>query len=310
MSSNNYVDKYLKYKNKYLHLKNHIGGTYNNLIYLGEGAESMAFRMDDGKVLKIIKNYNNRISDLEKDIMNKLSDLNTINFPKFYSIGTCKSLVEVNANLTSFCIDDNVNEPNANTYQYIIMDEIQGKDMINIFYGLFKDNLSNEIDINDNEIKNKLNNYAKIFLNSLIKITSSLKLANDRYGFRHNDFDFRNCYIDNNNNPVIFDFGSSTINNNNVLECKDIMGFINSTLNESYYIKHSNVTKYYPNSLDDNQFMTKIINNCKKLITELKKNDIIKKIKNVNDSCQPYFNVDINFDVLINKFNEIFISQQ
>lgn len=61
-----YYTKYLKYKNKYLELKNQIGGTYRNLKYLGEGAESIVYETNDNKALKIMKKPEFYISATEK----------------------------------------------------------------------------------------------------------------------------------------------------------------------------------------------------------------------------------------------------
>jgi hypothetical protein len=136
-----YKKKYLKYKNKYILFKNQIGGVFNNLSYLGEGAESIVFKMETGTALKIVKNTKKFISDNEKEIISKLTELRTLNFPTFHAIATCKSDTAPDKDTREFCISGSTGK----LYQYIIMDTINGNDMMNIFFDIFKDHVSKEV---------------------------------------------------------------------------------------------------------------------------------------------------------------------
>ena len=61
------------------------------------------------------------------------------------------------------------------------------------------------------------------FLNKMVDglINANTKLG----GFIHNDLNYRNCNINSSNNPIIFDFGGSTVGK--MGDNSDILNYIN-----------------------------------------------------------------------------------
>ena len=288
-----YYKKYLKYKNKYLKYKEQIGGTYSNLVYLGEGAESIVFRMENGRALKIIKDPSKFISDKERDIINKLSTLGSSNFPTIDIIGVCNSLIPPKPDTKEFCITGS----DGVLYQYIIMDTIKGQDMMNIYYDMFKDyvNQDTPIDFTSETYLRTENEYINLVLNVSLKIIRALKLAHERFCFRHNDLDFRNCLILEDNTPVIIDFGQSEIDKRGELQCKDINAFLNSVLKNTYCNSSSVLNKKYPD-LADGLEKTKIINNCKLIFNNINKNVKVIDLMRFKNNCSSFLGTDISFD--------------
>lgn len=295
-----YFDKYLKYKAKYLKLKSQIGGEYTNLQYLGQGAESIVYGMKDGFALKVIKDPSKRISDEERDIMQKLSDLKSPYFPQIKAFGNCKNNIQLDERTTRFCVVEK--EKEETDYQYIVMEIINGKDMMTIFYETFKDYANNErLDLTNLEFARKINDFSNYFIEIIKKIVDGLILANKEYKFRHGDFDFRNCLIKEDGTPVIIDFGSSTIGDKSKdsPECKDITAYIRSILNANYCNRKQDLEKIYKINMDENEPLLKLcVTNCKLILNSIKQNDKIKELIRIIDNCVPYLGRDITLDKL------------
>jgi len=297
----NYYKKYIKYKNKYLMIKKNMkGGTYTGLRYIGEGAESIVYDMGDGKVLKIIKNQNMRISDRERSVIEAVKDIP--NFPKVYIYGLCKNNIKPDRETNVFCVD------NGSEYQYIIMDKIDGKDILEIFYDKFKDYLNlDEIELRskleDETFVSKITKFVHFYINIIKKIVSSLKIANDAVRFRHNDFDFRNCLISPTGEPTIIDFGQSTIGNPS-LECKDIFSYVNSFLGGSYCNRKDTIIKTYGDE-HTIRFFDRCNKNCKTILAILRDTPKITQLQTLINECVPYWRRDISLDMLLNRISSL-----
>jgi tRNA A-37 threonylcarbamoyl transferase component Bud32 len=289
-----YYQKYIKYKIKYITLSEKINGTYSNLSYLGQGAESIVFKMQDGKVLKIYKNFKN---ENENVIINELIKYNFPNFPKYHALGQCKNKDLITNETKTFCIKDTGTNY---TYNYIIMDEIKGNDMLDIFFTTFQKYLLQDIKIAI-DLEKEINMFCKFFLKITIKIAEALQIAYKEINFRHNDLDFRNCLIEG-DIPTILDFGQATIHINES-ECRDIMSFINSSLSDSYCNKKESLNKFFK----EDTHIT-VIKNCKIIKNKIKENNIIIKILAIINDCKPFYNKDIKIETIIKKLNEINIS--
>jgi hypothetical protein len=299
-----YYKKYLKYKNKYAELKrmqSMRGGAYEGLRYLGEGAESIVYAMPDGKALKIIKDFESRIKEEEKLVFDAVKDIP--NFPKIYAMGNCKSNVKPDRDMTKFCMEE------GDDYQYVIMDIIDGKDMLEIFYDKFKDYINLDpavLNLNDAVLNAKMIEFETFYVEVIKKMVNALKRANDAVRFRHNDLDFRNCLVSAAGVPTIIDFGQSAINVPvGELECKDIASYVNSFTRGSYCNRKDTILKTYADE-PTLAFVDKCSKNCKALLTKLvslPRMAAIKKI--ISDSCVPYMNTDIKLSSMEEQFSRV-----
>lgn len=296
-----YYTKYLKYKTKYLELKNQIGGRYQNLTFLGEGAESVVYKTSDNKALKIMKKAENFMSPTESAIITKIQELNLPNFPKYYLFGKCKSLVDPDKDTTEFCINDD----EGKEYQYIIMDTIEGEDMMTLFYKTFSRYfISEQIDFQSDDYNNTKEYYIIFLLKVCLKIVQVLKDANEKFGFRHNDFDYRNCMIKEDGTPIIIDFGSSSMNDHAAFQCKDIRAFVNSVVKGSYCNAKAVYEKVFPSDIIQNK-KDLFISNCQLISKDIENDNRITELWSKINGCLPYN--DITFDDLEKMFNNALV---
>jgi tRNA A-37 threonylcarbamoyl transferase component Bud32 len=134
----------------------------------------------------------------------------------------------------------------------------------------------------------------------------ALKLADEKYGFRHYDLDYRNCLILENGTPVIIDFGQSEIGKQSESQCKDISAFLNSVLKNSYCNSNAILDKKYPGI--DKAAKEKKINNCKKIFANITFDGKGKKLLDFIYRCNPHNGTDINFDDFYAKIVELLSS--
>ena len=302
--------KYIKYRTKYENLKkiqvggqadrimdkpiyNQNGGVFNNLVYLGQGAESVVFKTEDGKAIKVIKNHANRISATEQCIMQQLSALESSYFPKVYAIGLCKNDHPVTEDTKTFC----VGSKGAHEYQYILMDAVDGKDMMNIFYAKFKTHIQNvAMDANDPDLVAEIEEFSAMFIRVYAKLAEAFKLAHDGFGFRHGDFDYRNCVIKEDGTPVVVDFGASFLARAES-NCKDMMGFYRSMFGGTYCGTVDVTKNFFPTRvLSEPSRNAVIILNCKDILNKVKSTVKMARVDTMVASCSPFTRVDITYD--------------
>lgn len=285
---NIYFKKYLKYKNKYHKLKNSQSGgeTYNNLVYVGQGASSIAYGFSDKKelLLKITKDSKKFMNQNELDVIEKIKKIDQRSvlkkhFPIYHAIGKCRNLEEPKVDSTKFCIDG----IKGKEYEYVVMNRIHGRDIKQIFYELFAEFvLEKNLDTSSNN--NKLNEYIDIFVKFFklcsLDLAKILQEAQTQFGFLHEDLDYRNCLISLKPeiNLTIIDFGTSSINNDfrGFENCKDWAAWNRSSLNESYCTSTELLRSVF--SVKELEKKDLIIKNCKKIHKILNSNPIIKKI--------------------------------
>ena len=227
-----YHDKYLKYKNKYLQLKNLKGGApiYNDLQYLGQGAENIVFKLPDSdNIIRIMKNCE-KLLEGEINTINKMVNNTPLYFVNIVALGNCNDLKDrLKSDIVNFC-DDKLMGDMCN-YTYIIMHTATGQNVLQ-YYGLqFKDLLNNN-DF-DNLIKNvNMTVFVTFLFSFLNKMVDGLIDANTKLGgFIHGDLNFRNCYVDPSYNPIIFDFGASIIGK--IGDNSDILEYIRTMLSDT-----------------------------------------------------------------------------
>ena len=229
-----YKQKYLKYKNKYIELKKLIGGApiYNNLKFLGQGADNIVFLLPDNNAIRIRKNCEIFNSN-ELLTISKMKDNTPKYFVKILALGKCNDLKNrLKTDIINFC-DDKLLGDICN-YTYIIMELAKGCNILQ-YYGLkFKDLLNNSnfdtlIELN----KLRINEFIIFLFKFLNKITEGLIDANKKLGgFIHFDLNYRNCNVDpETENPIIFDFCSSSIGK--VGDNSDILNYIKDILSDS-----------------------------------------------------------------------------
>lgn len=229
-----YQEKYLKYKAKYLKLKNLLqGGGLEILEYLGQGADNIAFKLKDGKVIRIMKNCG-KLEETERTILTELTGKAPKYFVRIYLVGKCTDLRDkISKDMKTFC--DAIGE-NMCEYNYVILDRAYGTNYSNFFFAQFKDLiLADDFDeqITRPDVIAKINDFAEKSKNYIIKIIEGLTDANVKLnGFRHGDFNYRNCFIDDEFNPTIFDFGGSSINNTVTPESSDIFNYLKQIITD------------------------------------------------------------------------------
>jgi serine/threonine protein kinase len=284
-----YKNKYLKYKNKYITLKNQIGGSFlfNDLVFLGEGGETVVYRMKDTKrALKILKIGEGRGKLLEKERNVMLTVSGLPNFPTFYQIGTCRSSIPPSRETKSFCLNDD--ETGGTEYQYIIMTAINGKDMNEIYLNKFRNELIAPFE-NTVGLQAKINEFAIFFKSILLKIGKALLHAYREKGFFHSDFDYRNCIITEDGTPYIIDFGQSTVGpyptGEPQISCKDLFSFI-GIINGSYCNKEDDLRKVIPGITPEQQIL--VTKNCKLIWEQFKRIPLIQEIIAMRNRCQPF----------------------
>jgi hypothetical protein len=271
-----YQSKYLKYKTKYLELKKQLGGTeFNDLKYLGKGAENVAFKMPDGKILRVRKSCEELLSS-EKNVMEKLAENKPKYFAMVYSVGKCADLKKKKLQLaTSMC---NVSEGELCDYDYVIMDDAPGTNFLIFFLQHFKDLVMNndfDAELEKVDVKEKIQQFARNSAEYIIKIIDGLMDANAKLGnFKHGDLNYRNCHIDESFTPTIFDYGASkvgVVSPRN--QCSDIFNYIKGILSDI--------------NLDDGITYNAGIPELHKL-ESVEKNKVIKNIKVVRKQFRQY----------------------
>lgn len=295
--NNNFKLKYIKYKFKYLNLKKQIGGElFNDLSYLGQGAESYVYSKGDNEVLKIIKKPESFIPESEIEISNKLKENGLDNFMYYQSIGTCYSNLNPDEATTKFCIT----EPSGSfTYQYIIMRQAKGTNLLRKFYLTFNDYLKGKPIVKDNEeLISLIEKYISDYLIILKNLALNLKLANEKIGFRHGDLDYRNFTVDESNNVYIYDFGSSRIDVFDSYECMDFRSALISSLNSSYLKSETVLQKEYITLTEEDK--TKITSNGNTILKLINKNiKIDQLLKMLRNSCNQYMYVSVSYDKIL-----------
>lgn len=227
-----YKNKYLKYKNKYMVFKNQIAGAiFNGIKYLGQGAENIAYDIGDNQVIRIMKKCKN-IEESEKQIMIEINKNKPMNFVNIISIGNCADLVnKLNSKTTDFCNDTNSNVCN---YEYVVLNKVSGDNINVVFLKIFLNLILNEnLVIDQPENQELIEQFVNNLLGLYVKIADSFIDANLKLnGFRHGDFNYRNCAIDEEFNFTIYDFGASKIGAKTrpISEIDDILQFIKDSL--------------------------------------------------------------------------------
>jgi hypothetical protein len=294
-----YKSRYLNAKRELAKYKNMRGGVYDGITYLGQGAESMVFKMSDGKALKIIKNHADRIKDSERLVIEAVKDV--AGFPKIYAIGTCRNVTGPISEATSFCSGE------GDEYQYVIMDTIDGKDMLEIFYEKFKDYINADVvNVTDVRVVSLLTEFEGFYIEVIKKVAEALKRANDAVKFRHNDLDFRNCLITSAGEPTIIDFGQSTINVGAEIECKDMKSYVSSFVNGGYCNRKETIEKVYGIKEPSAEMTTKCVKNCKDILTKFKTLPRISQVARLmTDGCAPYMGTEIKLNALVERLRGI-----
>ncbi len=238
MNSNiDYKKKYLKYKNKYIVFKNQIAGAiFNGIKYLGQGAENIAYDIGDNQVIRIMKKCKN-IEESEKQIMIEINKVKPINFVNIISIGNCTDLVDkLNSETKDFCNDV---DGDVCSYDYVVLNKVIGDNINVVFFKIFLNLILNEnLVIDKPENQELIEQFVHNLLGLYVKIVDSFIDANQKLnGFRHGDFNYRNCAVDNDFNPTIYDFGASKIGEATrpISEINDILQFIKDSLATNTY---------------------------------------------------------------------------
>lgn len=293
-----YYKKYIKYKNRYINLRNLCGGNpFLNVKYLGSGAENMGFDIGNNQVLRIRKNCE-KLKQTEIEILNKIKKDSPRYFVKIYEIGTCKDLKTKFENIESVSEICNNISGDLCDYTYVIMEKANG---INIIDYILKYLDTTFTKINDT-ILNLVDNDTKVLLNDLIiyllqifeRICDGLIDAQSKFlNFYHGDLNYRNVFInDSTLDPTIFDFGASSDKiNNKSLDIlnyiQDIYSNIPDLINLKSDIFKQNIKNIMTYILDkfnfnDNYNVSTYFNGFKKL--EVKQNlslqDFKQKLKN------------------------------
>ena len=224
-----YKDKYLKYKTKYLNLKKQIGG-FADLTFLGMGAENTAFRMPDGKILRVRKGCE-KLDENEKEVMRRLEETKPKYFAIVHSVGKCSDLRgKILSEATTMC---NAVGGEVCDYDYVIMDDAPGKNFTVFFLQQFLSLItSDDFDahIVQDATKERIADFAKKSAEYIQKIIVGLMDANSKLGdYKHNDLNFRNCHISESFVPTIFDYGASKIGGA-LPQCNDILEYLKSIL--------------------------------------------------------------------------------
>ncbi len=280
-----YYKKYIKYKNRYINLRNLCGGNpFLNVKYLSSGAENMGFDIGNNQVLRIRKDCE-KLQQTEIEILNKIIINSPRYFVKIYKIGSCKDLktkFENKESVTEIC--NNISGDLCD-YTYVIMENANG---INIIDYILKylDNTFTKINdtilnLEDNDTRVLLNDLIIYLLQIFEKICDGLIDAQSKIPkFYHGDLNYRNVFInDSTLDPTIFDFGASSDKINN-------------------------------NSLDILNYIKDIYSNIPDLIKH--KSDIFKQnIKNIMTYILDTFNFNDNYNVRIdsNGFKKLNVKQ-
>ena len=172
------------------------------------------------------------IEESEKHVMTEINKAKPINFVNIISIGNCTDLVDkLNSETRDFCNDVDGDVCN---YDYVVLNKISGDNINVVFFITFFDLILNEnLEIAKPENQELIEQFVGNLLQLYMKIANSFIDANLKLnGFRHGDFNYRNCAVDKNFNPTIYDFGASKIGAKArpISEIDDILQFIKDSL--------------------------------------------------------------------------------
>lgn len=224
-----FKNKYLKYKTKYLELKKQVGG-FSELTFLGMGAENVAFRMSDGKILRVRKGCE-KLDEIEKVVVRRLEEVKPKYFALVRSVGKCSDLKGKNlSTATTMC---NAVGGEVCDYDYVIMDDAPGTNFSVFFLQQFE-NLITRDDFDEQIVqsvtKDKIADFSRRSSEYIQKIIVGLMDANSKLGnYKHCDLNYRNCHISESFVPTIFDYGASKIGAN-LPQCSDILEYLRSIL--------------------------------------------------------------------------------
>lgn len=293
----NYYNKYLKYKNKYNIIKNQSGGANTDLLnikYIKQGADTILYRIEGTdrviKIMKTSKFWKDNELDVYLEIIKRTTfkDKNIdINFPYIYMLGQMNvpNMALINETTTSINLNT-IKSDDTIIRCFIIMDYINGKSIIDIFIFYFQHYINNGV-TKDAEYESVKQIFIDVFLDITKKLIYIFQTTNILFGFRHKDFDFRNCLILEDNTPVLLDFGESSINSSLELFCTDLRAFILSFFNLSYYVPIL-------------EYDTFRINNSKLILDDLLSNRYIHFLHDtLNKKCIPYQDIDVSLDELL-----------
>lgn len=223
---NTYYDKYIKYKKKYMDLKNNFyGGSgdsnklddhnkykFTNIEFIGETPDEYKFKAGNDATLIILKNTDSRMLDryLSNErifyIMNKEDSF----FAKPYEIQRCDD-ININKNTKSICRTKKqstmINNPINNVY--FLETKNNTANIINIFHKIFEKEINTGLNDNSGE---KMNLFIKNYISMLHIIENKLKNAFEKKGFIHDNLQFSTITVNNNWNPNLYDYSGSRIN--------------------------------------------------------------------------------------------------
>ena len=151
------------------------------------------------------------------------------------------------------------------------------------------------------EITAEINNYIINYLIILKNLALNLKLANEKIKFRHNDLDYRNFTVDEENNVYIYDFGSSKVDVEDNYACMDFRSAFKSSLDDGY-LKSKTVLEAEYTVLSDDQKNT-IKNNGRVIFNKIKENGIISRLETMANSCNRFMGTFVSFDEIIKVLN-------
>lgn len=261
-----YYNKYLKYKNKYINLKNNLeenpdknnleedpnknnleGGAdnykYNNIKYVSETSDKLNFEVKN-KDIVVLKNIDKNVLDNYMDnerisfMMNKENPF----FAKPYEIQSCEDF-GVNKNTKSFCqIKKNImmdNTPTKKIY-FLEMDHNRNINIIEYFINFFDKDLKNGI---SHDTQKKMLQYIDNFIKLLYKIENILDTAFQKKGFINNNLTYTSIVIDDEWTPYMVEYNGSHVNN----KYKNMPNFIGKyfvSLIQPIYYKNEFTKKY------------------------------------------------------------------
>jgi hypothetical protein len=221
------------------------GKVFEGLRYISEGAQGATYLTRNNKILKFLKR--GETGDEEVKIHSKINELRLPYFPKFIKYGkgyTNDPIINSAPNgittlLPAFTELFNSNRNGAYEYNYILMEFIKNSKK-------FPDYISGKIEeIIPGKTRPLTNEEIDVLVDHIIqilcKLTFAFYVAMKVYNFTHKDFHMNNCLIRENGDPVIIDFGGSTLHNNTRLNNirggtgYDVRSFINQMFGEGFY---------------------------------------------------------------------------
>ena len=231
---------------------------YNDLIYLGEGLENMVFLLPDSdNTIRILKNCIKH-SDMEINTITKMINNTPLYFVKIIAFGECIDVKDkLKSDIINFCNNKLLGD--MCNYSYILMKNATGGTFLQ-YYGLQFKNILNNNDF-DRLIKNvNMTVFVTFLFSFLNKTVDGLIDANTRLGgFIHGDLDYKNCHVDSSYNPIIFDFGFSTIGKNG--DNSDILTYIEKILSDENLESSSLYISIFPDYETKSDLEKTLINN-------------------------------------------------